>query len=248
MRRTRALARGQALVEFALVAPLIFMFLFGVLTLSAIAWDGQVADHAARVAAEEANASMGPVNARFAAEPQVATAWVQGRNDSAFSNGCRQAASRSERANGQPDTNLARRLGWDWGCLPGPGGSSDIDQPLRAALDEVAVGLDTGGFIAGTGRSTLTACYAVWNGTAATCVYTVTVTNGGAAVIARVSGVARETTFAPSFVIVRVQIEALSLAGGPTVMIDREAQVILDRWLPPCPAGTTALGTCGGIF
>lgn len=254
---SRRTARGQAMVEFALVLPIIFLFFFGVLAISFFAWDGQVTDHAARAGTDGANAAMAAVKTRNSTDPRLTTAWVSGRNDSAFGTTCRRDANRAF-IGASLDANLGKRLGWDWGCLYDRNSGKDLTKaakvgdnkaaiaaPLIAAITAATDNLTTSQFVGGTGKTTVSACYAIWNNNDATCVFTMTSVNGGAPKVTLApSAAARSTLPAPSFVIVKISNEAFSLGGGPKLTITRESRGVLDRFLPPCPAGLT----CGGIF
>lgn len=59
--RQRGRARGQALVEAALVAPLFFLILFGIIDLGRVIWANDVVSNAAREGARFASVNAGTV-------------------------------------------------------------------------------------------------------------------------------------------------------------------------------------------
>ncbi len=264
-------ARGQATAEFVLVAPLIFAILFGVLGLSVAAWDGQVADHAARVGGEAANEAMRAVNARFSTDARLTTAWIQGSHGNTYTykwgTVCRRVANRAFTASGALDGGLARRIGWDWGCLYDPvtgldrstgtakpgDGDAAIAAPLLAAVAAARGALDSGQFIWGDGAPTVSACYGVWKGGDVVCALTATSTAGGATVVSGRPGTTCDGAScarvlrAPSFVVVTVSAPVLRVPLAPDLApaATRTERAVLDRWLPPCPATVDA---CGDLF
>jgi hypothetical protein len=246
MRRARA--RGQALVEFALVLPLIFVIFAGVLTLGAFAWNGQVADHASRLGAMAGNDAMAPVNRAVSSDPALSTPWLPGRNDATFPNQCRRTAS-AALAGAAADPNLPRRLGWDWGCTPAYAGL--IAAPLSAAATAAFTAASAPEFIGGAISVTSTACYysVLASGAVSPCLMRAVKSGAGAPVVTGVSAANAPVLFAPSYIGVTVVINAAQLLGLPPVVITRFTMMPLERWLPPCPAPANSTPTaCGLLF
>jgi hypothetical protein len=264
-------ARGQSLLEFALVMP-IFLALVGALfQFGGWAYDGQALGHAARIGSQAGQAAMEPVNARDAADPRLST--IATAVTDASLPACRQTANAFD-PNAAQGSQPVGRLGWDWGC-PGMYSVTDssdpasIISPLVAAIKAARAALPAV-FIGAPDKLTITACYATASNTyVAVPVMCATATDlpGGPGAISLGCPAPSSsappcspgppnptTTNGPSFLTVSLAALVAPLWGTDDGITLRQSITdVLNRWLPPCGAplknlAMPAPGTCGAIF
>jgi len=177
----RSRRRGQALFEFALVAPLFFVVVLAAAQLFTWSYDQQVGARAVRLGASSGNEAMASVNLRFALDPHLATVYLPGPppvNEKVFTDLPPDAAACRETTNKIVGGVIpTARLGWDWGCLynldtgaasarHGNIVSGDDAASLRAPLDAAlkSAYAELGRLYVGPLSSgTISACYAIWD-------------------------------------------------------------------------------------
>lgn len=259
----RAIARGQALVEFALVMPVLFMVIFAFILLATFSFNKSVIDQAAGTGARAGNDAMFAINSRITdtTKPNISmllTPYPYSTRTTAYGPypaGSSNAAclKTRNRSLGNPyATTYPSKIGWDWGSR-GCGVISDnlLRAPLDAAVRRAQDGV-TGLLIGPRGGISVSACYA---NSVGTCLMTVAGVGGGITYAGVTS-----TTAAPSFIKVDVAVTAIRLADiplvdaavPPSVTFRSSSLVVIDRFLPACPAptgsGTPAAGSCGAIY
>lgn len=235
-----ATRRGQAMVEFAMVAPILFMIMFGFFYLGAQAFNIQSMRHAAEVGTDRMNDEMQPITLVFANDPRTSVAFL-GWNSGAVNNTCRQAANRYN-ANGE----YRRRLGWDWNCgisfsIPGMGNRtslSALSTAMQRAANESWARINAPGFFIGNPRNvTIEVCLAVLNNNGtSSCAYTLRRAPSG--VFSTVAGPPNPRTApAPSFIQISLRSPGpFTLFGMTPGTSQAQAMRQLDRFLPACPA------------
>lgn len=270
-RRTTRRARGQALVEFALVAPIFFITILVALQLFTWAYDKQVLSRAVRIGATAGNEAMAPVNFRFALDPVLATVYEPGLTDLVFTplpgtaETCRKAANTN-------NSTVAARLGWDWGCVYDPLTGQEAGKTLAAAdatrslhhvLDYAArssfvelkkryLGPMSGGYI--------DACFATWNGTRPVCTLGIRLGFDGSAAGNLIeqtwtvrSAIDNPTTArAPSFLLLTIHVNSFDFDRADIFALDGSTVQVLNRFIVSCKApadtGDFTAGSCGNTY
>jgi hypothetical protein len=257
--------KGQALVEFAVVAPVLLMIMIFFFQAGAVAYNSHVAlGDAARRGLQSGNEQLDAVIRSFARDSLLTTPVTPGAYNPVFD--LRNYARPSDRAaaacrEGLTGLRTSRadypsRLGWDWGCSAGWASLSRA--PLTEAAREAWSSINQG-WLGPRGRITIRACYIARPANPALisaadelmCLITV---DGQAGAWSSRGNLANQP--APS--LLRVTIEApgvnvnvpgLSLG---VFNLSANAVTVVDRFLPPCPAPEAVRdvvdGSCGDIF
>lgn len=252
MRSTRGRSlrlRGQSLVEFALVVPLLLVLLFGFIQLSVWTFDSSTLAHAARQGTVRGNMATAQLNQKLASNSLLATPY-NSLTAPSFS--------------GQPlclkqrnQVGSQNRLGWDWGCLYAlDNGVPSAAGPLRAAIAGAQQAISNL-WLGPRQRMEIRACYLVVASNSSTsCVYGLRSINGGAA--AQYGSGVSNVTPAPSFIRVEIDVIAVQMATipllnfAPALTIRGAATEVFDRFLPACPApqrtSDVTPGSCGALY
>ena len=257
--RARRRGRGQALVEFALVAPVFFMLIFSFMFLAMTRYDWLAMEGASRASTDAAVNSVGPVSARFAADPVLVfpTAGIK-IGSTAYTDLTRKTAPVGLFAQDTSCNRFALNatpadLGWDWGCRYSAGsgtpvigsgsgqvknGAPGINGPLSVATATAAAKMKD--LVLGGVPSDvrITACYAVADAKGVpACVYSA---SAGADGVATITGkVAGSSSAAPTYIITRIQSSRPIVPMlGFSVSLDVTDVRAIDLFLPSsCPAG-----------
>jgi hypothetical protein len=267
--------RGQALLEFALVAPLFFFVVLAGCQLFVWTYDQQILARSVRVGATAGNEAMSPINYIFGVDPHLATPYIPGVSDAVFadltvSRGCREAINQITQS--ATANNLNPRLGWDWGCLYDPLsgalldgtntntiGPSPIAGPLTKSV-QAAYNEFKNDYIGPFDSGTISSCYATWNinSQTADCVYefSLTFTKLGAnypmTITNSFATTHITTTSAPSFLVLTMHVKALSLQGTPAMNFNSSTTQVLNRFITSCPAPKDPAayqpGYCGSTY
>jgi len=267
--------RGQALLEFALVAPLFFLVVLAGCQLFVWTYDQQILARSVRVGATAGNEAMSPLNYIFGLDPHLATPYLPGVSNAAFadlttSKACREAINQITQS--ATTNNLNPRLGWDWGCLYDPLsgdlldghstntiGPAPIAGPLTKSI-QAAYNEFKNDYIGPFDAGTISACYATWNlGTkAADCVYqfSLNFTKAGESLPMTITNSFATThittTPAPSFLVLTIHVKALSLQGTPAMNFNASTTQVLNRFITSCPAPAVPAayqpGYCGSAY
>lgn len=257
--------RGQALLEFGLVAPLFFFVVLAGCQLFVWTYDQQILARSVRVGATAGNEAMSPINYIFGVDPHLATPYIGAILDpnavsaAAFadlttSKSCREEINQITQS--ATANNLNPRLGWDWGCLYNPLsgalldgvstntiGPSPIAGPLtksiQSAYDEFK-----NDYIGPFDSGSISSCYATWNMDTHTadCVYqfslNFTKLSEGLPMTITISSATAAPWLdsAPSFLVLTMHVKALSLQGTPAMNFYSSTTQVLNRFITSCPA------------
>jgi hypothetical protein len=259
--RARRRGRGQALVEFALVAPTFFILVFSFMFLSMARYDWLAMEAASRASTDAAVNSAGPASARFAADPVLVfpTAGIK-IGSTAYTDLTRKTApvglfAQDKSCNRFALNATTANLGWDWGCrynadsgkaIGGSGsgfvkpdvGGLGINGPLSVATATAAAKIKD--LVLGGVPSDvrITVCYAVADARGVpACVYSATAGSDGKATI--LGMVAAGNSAAPAYIITRIQSSRPIVPMlGFSVSLDVTNVRAMDLFLPSsCPAG-----------
>lgn len=260
------------------MAPLFFIVVLAATQLFVWSYDKQVLARSVRVGASAGNEAMAPINFRFAFDPHLATVFLPNVNEVVFADLTPGSRSCREAANAAPASN---RLSWDWGCIydissggatgrgfgPGAGDKARaLQTPLDTALTRAYKELS--GFYVGPEQSgTISACYAIWNAAAASPVCVLerlgTFANnlsGGLALSWGINTINPASTPAPSFLVVKAQIQTIkidtssSILGflASTVTLNATTVQVLNRYVSSCMAPASVsdytAGGCGSAY
>ena len=266
--------RGQALVEFALVAPTFFMLIFSFMFLAMANYDWLAYEGVARASADAGINAVGPVSARFASDPVLVfstkgiTVGSKGYVDLTRKTAPLGLFTQDKSCNRLTLNATPANLGWDWGCRykastgaanagSGSGfvnsagisssGRLGIDGPLTIAAATARQRMNDTVLGGVPSDLKITVCYAIKSAAGSpTCIYTASAGADGVAHDFTMAAGKGASSAAPTYIVVRIQsTRPIIPMFGFAVSIDVTNVQSIDLFLPSsCPVGNA---TCGGV-